>query len=125
MKGDIIFNGVSLTEDERYTISILVDKGYSISLVPRSEIKGFHLPDVVIEGKLWEIKSPKGKGKNTIRHNLQRAEKQSENVIIDLHRCGIPDDQAISQLKYEFSRLVGVRKLKIITKKKEILDFSK
>ena len=124
-KGKLIFNGVNITEDERHTIQILLEEDCTIRLVPKSNIKGYHLPDVVIDGTAWEIKATQGKGKNTVKHNLQRAEKQSANVIIDLYRCGLSDEQAIKKIKYEFSQSTTLKRVKIITKQKEIVEISK
>ena len=125
MRGKLIHNDVHLEEHEWKTVKTLLDKGYNIELVKPSEIKGYHLADIIIDNVYWEIKSPQGKGKNTIKHNLQNADKQSENVIIDLHRCGLEDEVAIGRIKHEFARLKSLRKLKIITKNKEILEISK
>ena len=74
-------------------------------------------------GVLWEMKAPEGGGKNTVRHNLERAKKQSQNVIIDLHRCKLSDEQAIKELKHHFKLSKRFKRMKIITKSREILDF--
>lgn len=47
----------------------------------------------------WEIKSPTGAGKHTIQTNLRNASKQSENIILDLHRSTLSKEQAISRTK--------------------------
>ena len=125
MKGKFIQNGVHLQEHEWNTIELLLNFGYNIELVKPSDIKDMHQPDIIINNIYWEIKSPQGKAKNTIRHNIKRAEKQSNNVIIDLQRCGFTDEQAIREIKRIFSISKRVKRLMIITKKKEILDFSK
>ncbi len=78
-----------------------------------------------MDGVIWEIKAPEGGGKNTIRHNLERAKKQSQNIIIDLRWCRIPDERAIKELKERFELSKRFRRMKIITKLHEVLDFSK
>jgi len=40
-------------------------------------------PDIVMNGQLWEIKSPIRKSKNTIKRQIKRAVKQSCNIIVD------------------------------------------
>lgn len=124
MRGKLIQNDVHLEKHEWKTVKTLLDKGYNIELVKPSEIKGYHLADIIIDGVYWEIKSPQGKGKNTIRHNMQNAGKQSENAIIDLQRCGIPDEIAIGKIKHELSFSKSLKRVKVITKQNEILDFS-
>ena len=82
-------------------------------------------PDIAINGVVWEIKSPTGGSKHTIKHNLQNAKHQSSNVIVDLRRCKLSDDQAIRELKHHFQLSKRLRRMKIITKSDEILDYSK
>jgi len=43
-------------------------------------------PDFLIDGTLWELKSPQGTGKNNIQRQLQYAVRQSSNVILDANR---------------------------------------
>lgn len=56
-------------------------------------------PDLLIRGRIWELKSPRGNSKNTIRNNIKTARKQSENIIIDLRRCKLREMKSISRIK--------------------------
>ena len=71
----------------------------------------------------WELKSPEGAGKHTIQTNLRNASKQSENIILDLHRSKLTKEQAISRtndfIKNEHSK---IKRLKIITKSDQVID---
>ena len=40
-----------------------------------------HTPDFLIKGKYWELKSPLGNSKNTIKNNLHSARRQSTKPI--------------------------------------------
>ena len=124
-KGNFIQNSVHLETHEYNTVKILLENGLDVELIPPSRIKGLHLPDITINGVPWEIKSPEGKSKNTIKHNMQLAKEQSTNIIIDLARCGLPEDEAIRKIEREFKLSKRLRQLKIITKSKNIVDFSK
>jgi ABC-type molybdenum transport system ATPase subunit/photorepair protein PhrA len=53
-----------------------------------------------MQGKAWEMKSPKGSGKTTISHTIKHAVTQSENIIIDLQRCKLDEGQAIRELEH-------------------------
>ncbi len=121
-KGILTQNGVHLNEHEYKTIKTLLNNGYDVELIPPSQVKGIHLPDIYMNSVAWEIKSPEGKGKNTILHNLQSAKKQSHNVIIDLRRCGLSESVAIKELKNLFDRSKSLRRMLVITKSEEILD---
>ncbi len=64
-------------------------------------------------------------GKNTIRHIVKKAIHQSENLIIDIRRCKLPQDQVVKELEHHFNLSKRIRRLMIITKTEEILDYSK
>ena len=78
-----------------------------------------------MQGKAWEMKSPKGSGKTTISHTIKHAVTQSENIIIDLQRCKLDEGQAIRELEHHFKLSKRIRRMKIVTKDKKILDLVK
>ena len=71
----------------------------------------------------WELKSSTGGGKHTVQNNLREAGAQSENVILDLTRSKLMDNQGISRAR-EFLRKEHstIKRLKIITKTYQIID---
>ncbi len=121
-RGKLKQNGVHLEEHEYKTVKLLLSLGYNIELQPPNQTKNTRSADLWMNGVLWEMKAPEGGGKNTVRHNLERAKKQSQNVIIDLHRCKLSDEQAIKELKHHFKLSKRFKRMKIITKSREILD---
>ena len=118
-------NGVHLEEHEFATVKLLLESGRNIELIPASQVKGMRTPDVSIDGVLWEIKSPTGNGKHTIKHTLQNATHQANNVIVDLRRCRLPQNQAVKELEQRFGLSKRIRHMKIITNEEEIIDFGK
>ena len=123
IKGQFTQNGVHLQDHEWKTVKFFLDLGKDITLQPPIQAKNANSADMWMDGILWEIKAPEGGGKNTIRHNLERAKKQSRNIIIDLHRCKLKDEQAVKELRYHFGLSKRFQRMKIITKSREILDF--
>ena len=123
--GAIITNGVHLQAHEYHTVEILRQNGFSIELIPGSQIRGLHLPDIIINNIPWEIKAPEGNSKNTIRHNIQHAMHQSENIIIDLFRCRLNEEKAISEIKHHFTLSKRIKKIIIIKKDETIIDLYK
>lgn len=123
-KGKLKQNGVHLQEHEYATVKLLLENGYDIELIPPSQIKGLHLPDIMMQGIPWEIKSPKGKGKNTIRHTFLNGGLQSCNIIIDLRRTKMSTDQALKEIRYYFRLSKTIRRVMVILDSKEILDLS-
>ena len=124
-RGKIIPNGVVLKEHELSTVVLLTSLGFDVELIPKSNIEGVHTPDIRINGILWEIKSPKGEGKSLMKNTIQKACKQSSNVIVDLRRTKRHQEKCLNELQREFAHSKTLKRLKIITKNREIIDWVK
>lgn len=94
-------------------------------LIPAVQVKGMNTPDIELDGVVWEMKSPTGGGELTIKHNLARAKRQSRNIIVDLRRCKLSDEQAVKDLLHHFRLSKRLRQMKIIKKDEELLDYRK
>ena len=71
----------------------------------------------------WELKSPQGGSKYTIQNNLREANKQSENVILDLTLSKLSDVQGVSRArKFVVGERSRIKRLKVLTKKLQIID---
>ena len=101
-KGKLKQNGVHLQDHEYATVKLLLENGYDIELIPPSQIKNLRMPDIMMLSVPWEMKAPIGDGKNTIQNILQDAVGQSRNIVIDLRRCKLSEEQAISKINREF-----------------------
>ena len=96
-----------------------------MELIPASQIKGFHAPDIMLQGVPWEMKAPQGGGKNTIKNTVQNASHQSENIILDLRRCKIPQDKEVKEAEQKLKLSKRLRRMKIVAEGEKIFDFSK
>ena len=82
-----------------------------------------HSPDLDVNGALWELKSPIGDGKNTIKNNLHAAKKQTTNVILDLSRCKMYQDKALANVRHYFAdHRSQIKHLIIITKRGKVVE---
>lgn len=124
-KGVIIPNGVVLKPNENATVVFLTEQGYNVELIPASNIKGIHTPDIIMDGLKWEMKAPIGEGKQLMENTIQKALKQSENIIVDLRHTKRHQIKCLRELEKQFRKTKRLKKLKIITKAGIILDFSK
>lgn len=97
--------------------------GYDIEFIPPSNIPDVHRPDILMQGKEWEIKSPQGKAKRTIEQNYRKAAKQSKFIIFDLRRCPIPESQSLGQLQREFTDR-HTKRLLVILKNGSLQEYS-
>ncbi len=125
VKGNLKQNGVHLQDHEYATVKLLLEQGYDIELIPPSQIKYLRMPDIIMEGVPWEIKAPEGKSKYTAQNIIQNAAGQSRNVIIDLRRCKLNEVQALRDFEREYNKSKHMKRMKIVRKNGEILDFNK
>ena len=124
-KGKITPNGVVLRTHENATAVFLTEQGFDIELIPASNIEGIHTPDIKMNGLEWEMKAPIGEGKYLMSNTVQKAVKQSNNVIIDLRHTKRHQTKCIRELEREFSKSSSLKRLKVIAKNGKTLDFSK
>lgn len=124
-KGKIIPNGVSLEKHENDTVVFFTNLGFDIELIPPSNIPKAKTPDFNMNGKAWEMKSPSGKGRSVIEHAFKRAAKQSENIVFDLRRVNIPTKRAITEINRYLKASKRVKRIKIITRERELIDLNK
>lgn len=92
-----------VAEDEIATAWRLVQHGIWAHFRVPSHVPGVKNPDILVDGAVWELKSPRGASeKNTISEQFKSARGQAESLIIDLARCGLPDELALAQIKRRF-----------------------
>ncbi len=104
---------------------LFAQQGKDVVFLKPSNIPGVYIPDIVVDGLEWEMKSPEGKGERTIRRNLHKASTQSRNIIFDLSRIGISEDKCIKELKNAFTSSQHIRNMIIVTKSKEMIWLKK
>ena len=124
-KGKLIQNKVHLKAHEYNTVKFLLNRGFDVELVPPSEIKGIRMPDIVMNGVAWEMKSPEGSGKYTLKNAIQNASHQAQSIIIDLRRSPLDEKKSINELERRFALSRRLRRMKIICKGDKLLDYTK
>lgn len=124
-KGKIVPNGVVLKNHENATVVFLTELGFDVELIPKINIEGVHMPDIIINGVKWEMKAPIGEGGSLMKNTIQKAVKQSPNIIIDLRRTKRHQTKCLRELEKHFNKSRSIKCLKIITKSGRVLDFKK
>lgn len=82
--------------------------------------KSSNTPDVEITNIYWEIKSPTGKGKRTIQHQIHRALSQSKNIVFDARRTKLRIDKIRKDLLRYVAENKSIKRLILIEKDEEI-----
>jgi hypothetical protein len=92
-------------------------------LIPVDDYKR-KTPDIIMHGVEWEIKSPIGKGKNTIRHQLGRASKQARYIVFDGRRTKIDDDLIQKSIFHEVKSHRSIHRVVFISKLQNVLEIT-
>ncbi|GBG96099.1 hypothetical protein [Lactococcus termiticola] len=124
-KGKILPNGVVLENHEMATVVFLTELGYDIELIPPSRIEGLRSPDIRMLEIAWEIKTPKGSSRWTIENQFRRAVKQSSHLVFDARRLKMPSGKIIREVSKQFYHFKGIKRLMLITKQGDLVDFEK
>jgi hypothetical protein len=122
MPGKLISNSVKLTRHEQLTVDFLISHGKSIELLIPGHTQGNKNPDFVMNGLLWEAKSPTTSSFDNLAVTLRRAVKQSPNVVVDIRRMKKPEKATIAFLTQYFRHSHNLKRLIIISKTQPIIE---
>lgn len=118
----IIKSGIDVWEHERRTAQALANAGYTVSFIKRSDEEYVRTPDVIIDGVLWEMKSPKSDRLPKIQKTLRQAIHQSPNVIYDSQRIkNLNDNQIQKELEKWAVQFKAMKRLLFVNKKREVI----
>lgn len=112
------------TEQEREVAAILCGKyGKHIEFVPQVMVpQGTQTPDYLIDGELFDLKSPTGRSKNLLYNVVAKKRKQASSFIFDVTDCSLSEDEIIRQAEaLYFSRHTRFVDKIVIMKSGEIL----
>lgn len=90
-----------------------------IKFVARNQGK---TPDFLIGNQYWELKSPTGDGKRNLQHNVGRALKQSQYIVIDARQSKIRITKIKNYLTNERNKNKQIKKLILIDKQKNVIE---
>ena len=127
MRGSIDISQLRVPPEkhELETARFFAERGYDIVFISPSNVPEVHRPDILMAGVEWEIKSPIGKGRNTIIRNIKQATKQSQNIIIDLRRTAIPENTCIAQIEKRFRERTSIKRILVVKKNGVLMSFSR
>lgn len=105
---------------ERIAFFALLNAGYKVRLVPSDNHS--KSPDFNINGRHYELKSPKGKNISCVTRNIKRAKKQSPNIIVDTSRIkNLRDRSIVNFIRNDITNYPGLKHLLIITKNRDVI----
>ncbi|MBR3122384.1 hypothetical protein IKF28_03005 [Candidatus Saccharibacteria bacterium] len=106
---------------ERSTALFFAKRGKYVEFIRPHSIKGSHNPDFLMDGKIWEIKSPTTYSDSSFEYNFRKAIKQSNNIIFDLRRLSMLNEKKyINELKKR-CHTPTIKTLILVTKDGKVL----
>lgn len=124
--GKIIPNGVKLEAHEYNTVLFFTTLGKDVELISPSCTPNVRNADFFMDGLVWESKCPAGDNtRMTIDRILHKAARQSENIVIDLRRTRLPDQQSLLCIEKRLKLSRRIRRILVITKQERLVDFRK
>ena len=123
-KVDEIHVVLDYSQYEKEIANILAGKyGREANMIPRiSYPQGISTADYLIDGVRYDLKTPRGKGKNTLYGMVKSKKRQANNFIVDLDRTELKIDEILKQNEDIFrSRHTDYVKEIVYIKNKEVI----
>lgn len=117
--------GARLEPYEESTMKLLTLYGFSMDVILPSNTPKINNPDTLIDGTLWEIKTPLTYNKNKLENRMRKASKQANRVVFDLSNIKKDYTKAEKCVIKLFESIPGIRRMILITKDKKLLDYRK
>jgi hypothetical protein len=92
-------------ENHEVSAAWILARHYNCTIEFLKPLGGYKVrtPDFVMKALEWEVKSPLGDKKRTIRNNLDIAKEQSPNIVIDTRRTKLKDDWIEAELRRQIN----------------------
>lgn len=123
--GKLVNHGSNLEPHELATVDFFLRLGEDIEIILSTYTSGNSNADFIMQGIIWETKSPTTNNIRSISRLFHRTTVQSPNIIFDLRRVQGDATSVEKQLIKLFQTSRIARKIQIITKTKKLLTFSK
>ena len=123
--GRIEAKNVHLEAHEYDTMLFLSQYGFDIEVIKPANIPRTHNPDFLINGGVWEAKSPEGQGKYNLQRQFHNAGHQAGNLVLDLRRFKMPASCSEKDALKRFGFSRSIKHLLLITKDGRLLDIRK
>ena len=78
--------------------------------------------DIVMLGTIWEIKSPIGESKSTIRNQFRRASRQAKSIIIDGRRTRLKYDILEKEVFFQIRKRPYIKKVILIDANEKVIE---
>jgi len=124
--GSVIIPPGLIVPPEQHEIeaALILSRHYKCSvefLIPVNDYKR-KSADVVMQGVIWELKSPMGDSKkNTIERQFKKGTKQSRNIVLDTRRTKLDDLEIEKKVLHEATKRSSIKRVIMINKSGKII----
>jgi hypothetical protein len=122
----VIIPGTLDIAPEPYEIEVawILARHFSATVEFLKPVDGYKIKtaDIVMNGLMWEIKSPIGNSVTSIGHHIAKASKQSKYIVFDARRAKLPDSDIEKRLQREFRARRSIQRLLLIKKTGEVVE---
>ena len=100
--------------------------GKHVQIAPRVNFpEKIPTPDYLVDGLKFDLKEISGSGKGVVDGNLRKAKQQSENIVFDVTRTKLSNDEILSQLEKVYNLNRRGLEIAIIKDGEELIDILK
>lgn len=108
---------------ELRTAKAIASTGRTVIFIRRSEREHERTADVLIDGEIWEMKSPISGNLQKVRKTLRKALAQSANIIYDSQRIkGVPDSNIERELRKQGEAIRSIKRILFVNKARQVID---
>jgi len=103
----------------------LAAAGHMVEFLVPSNEPGMKTPDILLDGRLAEMKSPLGRGKTTIANQFRRARHQADLLVLDAVRTPLEDADVVAQVLRRMAGMGEFAEVLIMTKTGDIVQVTR
>ncbi|MBR2543463.1 hypothetical protein IKF03_02620 [Candidatus Saccharibacteria bacterium] len=123
--GKLNKNGVKLESHEENTAELLTLYGFNIEVIRPGNTPKTKNPDFLINGAIWETKSPMTSNKKTLKKRMHEASEQAGRIIVDLRRVKSASQIAEKEIIKRFISKRTLRNMILIKSDDLVLEYRK
>lgn len=115
------------SEKEKDVAEWLAQKfGFKVQMAPRVNFpKNIPSPDYLVNGMKFDLKEITGSGKGTIDQNTRKAKTQAENIVYDVTKSILTDEEIKKQLEDIYKRNRRGLETAVIKRGRSLVDVIK
>jgi len=114
----------ALPEPHEIEVAWILARHYNTVVEFLRPIDGYKIrtADMVMNGVIWEVKSPTGKGRTTVKNQFKRAAKQATHVVFDARRVQLDEGFVVRLVRQQLEARKAIKVVLLITKAGAVVE---